>query len=60
MIKIIMHKVISFTESLCGTPCNLVNHGGSTRIENVNCIDCLTIIEIQTRNKSNYFNVGSV
>jgi len=51
----IMHKATSMTTTLCGTPTNIAGHGWTNDIRRITCEDCLTIIEIQTRNKINNF-----
>ena len=54
MSEIIMHKAVSFTETLCGTPTNVTNVGWTNNPEHVTCIDCQTIMEIQAKNKKIY------
>lgn len=54
MSDIIMHKAVSFTETLCGTPINVTNVGWTNIPKHVTCIDCQTIMEIQARNKKKY------
>lgn len=46
-----MHKAVSFTETLCGTPTNMANIGWTNDSSCVTCIDCQTIMKIQARNK---------
>ena len=44
MTEIVMHKAISFTETLCGVPTNTTNIGWTNINSKVDCPDCLKII----------------
>jgi hypothetical protein len=51
MSDIIIHKAVSFTEILCGCPTTKTNTGWTNINPNVTCEDCITIMEIQAKNK---------
>ena len=58
--EIIMHKATSMSSTLCNTPTNIAGHGWTNDLKRITCEDCLTIIEIQTRNGVNYFDYGTL
>lgn len=57
--KIIMHKATFMSSTLCNIPTNIAGHGWTNDLSRINCEDCLTILEIRTRNEINHYNKPS-